>query len=162
MVAGLSTGSIIAMAMDFSMWPRVYDVMKVQPKEEDSSEKVVETNEDNENLTTALVHKSSEEEEATPEMNQQHGVENDEEVDQVKTDEEHPLPTEVDTADETPVTKLTQPVPDEEDEGGIPDEEDKTSKQQTTSIVSPVPDNDTPPKTLLEKAQEVDSTKEGE
>ena len=143
MVAGLSTGSIIAMAMDFTMWPRVQPQTS-QQVEKESSKVEIDADKRNEKHATAQVHQRSEAIEET-----------ENEVIAEKNDIKEPEKTEqkkIASRSSSPKTQIIHGVPDDDLDVG----NEENGENPSSSITNPVPDDsDAPLKTLLEKAQEV-------
>lgn len=146
MVAGLSTGSIIAMAMDFSIWPRYYTPpppaqQQQTPSKSEADQPAQRTSP---SPTTELVDKVPDETSA------EESVEQGTKKDQIEDEEEPAV-----EATEQASTAIVNVVPD--DDEGTSSADNKTEETKTSSLVHPVPADDDEsediPKTLLQTAQ---------
>jgi len=159
LVAGLSTGSIIAMAMDFSIWPRVYVPFKATALPPDSQE----TSEPQQNIDEVVENKPQlsppSQRTASPTTDLVDGVPDDN--DDVITDKMSKI--EVTSEDEVNVketTAIVNGVPSDDLDGDDIPKEEVVAEKKTSSLIHPVPTNDDEtddgeiPKTLLETARQ--------
>lgn len=150
MVAGLSTGSIIAMAMDFSIWPRYYT--PPTPPQPASAETEATPPASGTAPTTELVDKVPDEESVDDSAGEieptvKDNLQNDGAPLQQKQQEE-------DESNNKQSTAIVNGVPRDSDEN----RKDSKSEEKKTSLVHPVPadeegDGDVP-KTILQTAQQ--------